>query len=155
MHKQKSIPGTWWAKLAKIESSPCPPSHSNLKGMWSGRAIRSDPFGISPETTSPRPVVSSWAIFTAGCTKPPSLRTHFMRSGGCGTRRAGKEADAEAVEAHVRARQWVREAITIFEVAMLEPLQYSLTHHSPVIALWDFLLSNYFSLKIQRFARNL
>jgi hypothetical protein len=50
-----------------------------------------------------------------------------MRSGGCGTRRAGKEVDAEALEAHVRARQWVREAITIFEVAMLEPLQYSLT----------------------------
>lgn len=77
--------------------------------------MRSDPCGISSEAMSPSPLgfsSSKNAIFTDWCTNPPSRRTHFMRSGGWGTSRAGRmKADAAA---DASGRTWISElAITL------------------------------------------
>lgn len=111
--KTSFVPGTWRAKFTKTESIVSAPSDSrelNLRGMWWGRAIRSEPLGISWEATNPRPQESALgAIVTAWWTKPPSLLTHLIRSGGWGTSRPGWHAVAVAVAAaQVRGRNWVR-----------------------------------------------
>jgi len=85
------------------------------KGRWCGSTIRSLPRGISSLATRPSPLEeSSCVILTARCTKPPSLVTHLMRSGGWGTNR-----DAD-VDAHVSGRNWLSEHITVFPVAIAQ-----------------------------------
>lgn len=129
----KYTPGTRRASSIKAESEASAPSDGSrdrkLNGRWLGREMSSDPFEISSEATKPSPKDSPSAIFRALWTKPPSLLTHRVRSGGWGTSRAGQ--DGEGAEAHVRGLtlKWVRDgadevlrppmlAVIIFEAAI-------------------------------------
>lgn len=121
--ERQVIPGTWRAKLTRTESasSVSPVSgESNRSGRLWGRTMSSEPFGMWSEARSPRPVSPSWAILRDWWTNPPSLRTHLIRSGGCGTSLDDKEGETEAMEADDSGRKWVNdtEATAILEAAM-------------------------------------